>query len=160
MSTSYSVHVGRYIKVKSLVIKKTFPKTIHVCSYNGCDNSGHMKDLGNVNFCFLCGSRIVPLETTETKNEYIDIETIWFDLFGDRFGFYYNGEYLFVNEDTEFSKSDNNDYVEINLIDMFEYMKNKTEDDAVDILSKHLTKIGVENEIKFGAVGYYNWLYK
>jgi hypothetical protein len=41
------------------------------------------------------------------------------------------------------------------LFGVLEYMKNKTEDDEIDILSKHLTKIGVENEIKFGVVGYY-----
>lgn len=154
MSTSYSVHVGRYIKVKSLVVQKIVPKTINICSHVGCENSGQMKDLGNAKYCFLCGNKVISFNTTETKNKYIDLETICFDLFGDRFGFYYNGEYLFVNEDTDFSKRDS-DECKIDLSYMLEYMKNKTEDDYVDILSKHLTKIGVENEIMFGVVGYY-----
>lgn len=154
MSTSYSVHVGRYIKVKSLVVQKMVPKTINVCSRVGCENSDQMKDLGNVNYCFLCGNRIVPLESTETENEYLRLGRICFDLFGHCNVFEKIDDCIFCEYDTDFSKRDFAE-CKIDLSDMLEYMKNKTEDDAIDILSKHLTNIGVENEIKFGVVGYY-----
>lgn len=155
MSVSYNVYVGRYIKVKNFVSTVTTPTTIKICSNDvDCKNYFSNKDLENSKFCPECGSKVIPYETTIQTQRTLDAYDICKDLFG-------NGDKLCCNENVILYNTKNkyhktvygNCTVDLNV--MSKNISNKTEDDEMDILSKHLTKIGVENEIKFGAFGYY-----
>lgn len=156
MSVDYNVNVGRYIKVKSWESEIKENETIQICSNDvDCKNHFSNKNLNTFKFCPECGSKVIPTVVEVKKTKHIYLDSICEELFGDSYFFYVNCKHVFVDRNTEYSKLASNT-CEIDLSKMFEYMKNKTEDDAVDILSKHLTKIGVENEIKFGVVGYYS----
>lgn len=155
MLVDYFVNVGRYIKVKSWDYVEKEQQSIQICSNDvDCKNHFSNKDLKEFKFCPECGSKVISttIEVKTTKHIYLD--SICQELFGNCDYFDVNYTNIFFNGNTVYSKSCFGD-CEFGLTNMFEYMKNKTEDDAVDILSKYLSKIGVENEIKFGVVGYY-----
>lgn len=155
MSVSYSVYVGRYIKVKNWYNITTQKETIHICSNENCWNNKAHKNLGSSKFCPECGSKVIPDEVDVKKQGRIDLYDICKEVFNNDSKFCeVNDCYVIYNKRSVFSESFSSDD-EVSLIDMVEYMKNKTEDDDVDILSKHLTKLEFENEIKFGVVGYY-----
>lgn len=156
MSVDYYVNVGRYIKVKSWDIEIKENETIQICSNDvDCKNHFSNKNLRSSKFCPECGSKVIPIVVEVKKTKHIYLDSFCDELFENPDFFYVNCKHVFVNGNTEYSKSASDD-CEFDLSDVLEYMKNKTEDDEVDILSKHLTKIGVENEIKFGVVGYYS----
>lgn len=157
MSVEHNVYIGRYIKQKSRTYNKLYSETIYICSNDvDCKNHFSNKNLLQMKFCPDCGSKVVPENVILTKQVPFDVEDICDELFGDGGKFYINEDgYILYNGSSVFAEHlDDGD--EFDLSKMFEYMKNKNVPDDVDILSSYLTKLGVENEIKFGAVGYYS----
>lgn len=156
MTIDHNVYIGRYIKLKSRCSNVSYSETIQICSNDvDCKNHFSNKDLTTFKFCPECGSKVVSENVTLTKQVAFDVEDICEELFDNSGKFYVqdNGN-IFYNSSAIFAKHLSNSE-ELDLTKMFEYMNNKTVDDAVDILSKHLTKIGVEHEVKFAVVGYY-----
>lgn len=157
MSVDHNVYIGRYIKLKSRCYNISYSEIIQICSNDvDCKNHFSNKNLTTFKFCPECGSKVVSENVTLTKQVAFDVEDICEELFKN-IGIFYidNNGNVFYNNSSTFAKHLHTGE-EFDFSKMFEYMKNKTEDDIVDILSKHFTKIGVEHEVKFGAVGYYS----
>lgn len=154
MSVEHNVYIGKYIKVDSWNASVISKEVIQGCSNKvNCKNNFSNKNLDQMNFCPECGAKVVPIEVEITNIKHYNVDVICDELFGvDVFNF--QDQYIFYVDGGNISKIVSDDY-EFDLSKMFEYLKNKTEDDQVDILSKHLTKLGIKHEVKFGAVGYY-----
>lgn len=154
MSVTHNVYIGKYIKVDSWCASVTSKEVIQGCSNKvNCKNNFSNKNLDQMNFCPECGAKVVPIEVDITNIKRYNVYVICEELFGvDVFNCY--DQYIFYVGDDNISKTVSGDY-EFDLSKMFECLKTNTEDDQVDILSKHLTKLGIKHEVKFGAVGYY-----